>query len=130
VLLAGAVVLAVISLPMHIGAQDDSPEFSLRARPNLAFAPAEISFNGRLRGGADNNEGLYCASAEWDWDDGTKSESIFDCEPYETETSKIRRRFSRRHSYDRGGRYEVKLLLKQRGEVIDIARVAIVIQGR
>jgi len=127
--LAGAVLLSVISPPVHVVAQDDSPELSLRARPNLAFAPAEISFSGSLRGGADDDEELYCTSAEWDWDDGTKSESIFDCEPYEAGTSKIRRRFSRRHSYDRGGRYEVQLLLKRGGDVVDSARVAIVIQG-
>ena len=115
--------------PAAIDAQDDRPELSLRARPEVSFAPVEISFTGRLRGGPDDHEDFYCLSAEWDWDDGTKSESIFDCEPYEPGVSEIRRRFSRRHSYDRGGRYDVRLILKRRDEVVETTRTRIVIQG-
>ena len=109
--------------------QDNRPELTLRARPNAAFAPAEIVFTGRLRGGDDNNEQFYCLSAEWDWGDETTSESIFDCDPYEASTSEIRRRFSRRHSYRIGGRYEVRLTLKRRNDVIETARTNVVIQG-
>ena len=128
-LLPAAFLLAVASLPAGLGAQDDRPELTLRARPNLAFAPAEISFTGFLQGGADDHEDFYCVSAEWDWDDGTKSESIFDCEPYEAGTSEIRRRFARRHSYDTGGRYEIRLTLKRRDDMVESARTNIVIQG-
>ena len=109
--------------------QDSRPELTLRARPNTAFAPADIVFTGRLRGGDDNNEEFYCLSAEWDWGDGTTSESIFDCDPYQASTSEIRRRFSRRHSYRIGGRYEVRLALKRRNDVIETARTNVVIQG-
>ena len=128
-LLAGALALAALWLPVAAAAQDDRPELTLRARPQVAFAPAEISFTGVLRGGSDDYEDFYCVSAEWDWDDGTKSESIFDCEPYEPGVSEIRRRFSRRHTYDVGGRYEVRLTLKRRDEVIELVRISIVIQG-
>ena len=127
--LAGALVLGVLSLPAVRGAQDERPELSLRARPGISFAPSEISFVGLLRGGPDDHEDFYCLSAEWDWDDGTKSESIFDCEPYEPGVSEIRRRFSRRHSYDRGGRYEVRLSLKRRGDVVESTRTSVTVQG-
>jgi len=123
------VLLAVLPISLSLGAQNDRPELTLRARPNLAFAPVEISFTGLLRGGTDDHEDFYCVSAEWDWDDGTKSESIFDCDPYEAGTSEIQRRFARRHSYHTGGRYEIRLTLKRRDDIIDSARTSIVIQG-
>ena len=123
-------VLAVLWIPAATGAQDDRPDLTLRARPQVAFAPAEISFSGVLRGGQDDYEEFYCVSAEWDWDDGTKSESIFDCDPYEPGVSEIRRRFSRRHTYHMGGRYEVRLSLKRRDDVIQSARASVAIQAQ
>ena len=114
---------------VEVRPQEDRPDLTLRARPNLAFAPAEIVFTGRLRGGADDHEEFYCVSAEWDWDDETRSESIYDCEPYEPGVSEIRRRFSRRHRFEYGGRYEVRLILKRGGDVVETARTAIQIQG-
>ncbi len=127
--LAGALVLAVMSRSAATGIQDERPDLSLRARPEVSFAPSEIAFVGLLRGGPDDHEDFYCLGAEWDWDDGTKSESIFDCEPYEPGVSEIRRRFSRRHSYDLGGRYEVRLSLKRRDDVVESARTSIIVQG-
>lgn len=103
-------------------AQEDRPELRLRASPNLAFAGTEVVFTGLLRGGADDYEEFYCVSAEWDWDDGTRSESILDCDPYEPGSSEIRRRFSRRHSFDSGGRYEVRLNLKRGNDIVESAR--------
>ena len=126
---AATLALAVLWLPAATDAQDDRPELTLRARPRVAFAPAEISFTGVLRGGPDDYEDFYCVSAEWDWDDGTRSESIFDCDPYEPGVSEIRRRFSRRHTFNLGGRYEVRLTLKRRDDVVELVRTSIVIQG-
>ena len=128
-LLVAALVLAFMSLPVAPDAQDDRPELSLRARPQVAFAPAEISFTGSLRGGPDDHEDFYCLSAEWNWDDGTRSESIFDCEPYEPGVSEIRRRFSRRHTFNRDGRFEVRLSLKRRDDVVESTSTNIVVQG-
>ena len=131
----GAIAVAVAGLLVSMApqtpvvAQDDRPELSLRARPNLGFAPAEIIFTGRLRGGDDNNEEFYCLSAEWDWDDETRSESIFDCDPFEPGVSEIRRRYSRRHTFEYGGRYEVRLSLKRGDDLIESARTAVQIQG-
>ena len=127
-LLTGGLI-SLTSSVVEVRTQEDRPDLTLRARPNLAFAPAEIVFTGRLRGGADDHEEFYCVSAEWDWDDETRSESIYDCEPYEPGVSEIRRRFSRRHRFEYGGRYEVRLLLKRGGEVVETARTAIQIQG-
>ena len=131
VALVAACLGGIAWLPADAQAQDDErPELQLRARPNLAFPPAEIVFTGRLRGGADDDERYYCVSAEWDWDDETRSESIFDCEPYEPGVSEIRRRFSRRHTFDLGGRYEVRLTLKRQDDVVQLVRTSVVIQGR
>lgn len=128
-----AVVACLVSMPLgHRNAQAqevESPELRLRATNNLAFVPAEMLFTGRLRGGADDDEEYYCLSAEWDWDDGTISESTFDCEPYEPGVSEIRRRFSRRHTFTLGGRYEVRLTLKRGDDIVASARTAITVQG-
>ena len=110
-------------------AQDDDATLTLRASPRVAFAPASILFVGQVRGGPDDNEELYCASIEWDWGDDTRSESTPDCEPYESGTSEIRRRFSVRHTYDYGGRYEVRLHLKQRADTIISARTNVQVRG-
>lgn len=129
VVLAGAAALA-LAFPADAVAQDDErPDLTLRARPNVTFVPTPIAFTGLLRGGADDYEDLYCVSAEWDWDDGTRSESTYDCEPYEPGVSEIRRRFSRRHTYQFAGRYEVRLNLKRRDEVIMSARVRVTVRG-
>ena len=129
-ILPGLALLALV-LPGAAAAQDDDerPELTLRARPNVTFATNAISFTGLLRGGADDYEDLYCVSAEWDWDDGTRSESTFDCEPYEPGVSEIRRRYSRRHTYQFAGRYEVRLNLKRRDDVVAFARVRVTVQG-
>ena len=108
--------------------QDDA-ELRLRATPRVAFAPASILFIGEIRGGVDDNEDLYCASIEWDWDDDTTSATIPDCEPYEPGISKIRRRFSVRHNFDYGGRYQVRLHLKQDDDIIMSARTRVEVRG-
>ena len=125
-----AIMLLAVFLPhqTELLAQEDRPELRLRASQNLAFAGTEISFTGLLRGGADNYEEFYCVSAEWDWDDGTRSESILDCDPYEPDSSEIRRRFSRRHSFDSGGRYEVRLNLKRGNDIVESARTNVTIR--
>ena len=53
------------------------------AIPNVAVAPARVVLTAELRGGSDDFEEFYCPGIQWDWDDGTKSESSSDCEPFE-----------------------------------------------
>ena len=109
----------------HARVDDDKPELTLRSSPKIGFAPVEILFVAELRGGADDYEDLYCASIEWDWDDDTRSESTPDCDPYEPGTSTIRRRFSTRHTFEYGGRYEVRFHLKQRDDTVASARTTV-----
>ena len=130
----GAGALHATPSPAAVVADDDdddgeAPTLSLRASPKVAFAPAKILFIAELRGGDDDYEKLYCAKLEWLWDDDTRSQSTPDCEPYEPGVSKIRRRFSTRHSFDRSGRYEVRLRLKQRDDVVSSARTKIELRG-
>ena len=110
-------------------ANGEKPELTLRASPKVGFAPTEILFVAELRGGADDFEDLYCTTIEWDWDDDTRSESTPDCEPYEPGTTTIRRRFSTRHRFDYGGRYEVRLNLKRRDDVVASARTIVELRG-
>ena len=110
-------------------AQDGEARLRLRANPRVAFAPTSILFVGELRGGPDDNEELYCASVEWDWGDDTISATTPDCDPFEPGVSRIRRRFSVRHSYDYGGRYEVRLHLKQRDDIVISARTRVEVRG-
>ena len=109
--------------------QDDDAELRLRATPRVAFAPADVLFVGQIRGGPDDNEELYCLEIEWDWGDDTTSEQTLDCDPYEPGVSEIRRRFSVRHTYNYGGRYEVRLHLKQGDDVVISGRTRIEVRG-
>ena len=107
----------------------EKPELRLRTGTRFAFAPAEVLFVAELRDGPDDYEEFYCASVEWVWDDDTRSETIPDCDPYEAGNSEIRRRFSMRHTFQRAGRYEIRLNLKQRDDVVASARTTVEIRG-
>jgi hypothetical protein len=98
--------------------KQERPSLSLRLSPRVGLAPLEVSATAELEGGSDNFEEYYCATIEWDWDDGTRSASSGDCEPYDPNVSEIRRRFTARHRYERGGRYRVAFNLKQNDEVV------------
>jgi len=89
------------------------PSINLRSSPAAAFAPARIVVTAELSGGADDFEEYYCAKVEWTWDDGTVSEAQYDCDPYETGKSEIRRRFTSEHRYELPGQYNVRFSLKQ-----------------
>ena len=131
-LLAGAALAAIGGHGSAVLAQDDGegrPELTLRASPRVGFAPADILFVAELRGGADDWEEFYCASLEWDWDDDTRSESTPDCDPYEAGTSRIRRRFSMRHRFEYGGRYEVRFRLLNRDDPVASARTIVELRG-
>lgn len=131
-LLAGAALAALGGHGGAVLAQDDGegrPELSLRASPRVGFAPADILFVAELRGGADDWEEFYCASIEWDWDDDTRSQSTPDCDPYEAGESRIRRRYSMRHRFEYGGRYEVRFRLLNRDDPVASARAVVELRG-
>ena len=68
-------------------------------------------------GGADDFEEYYCPTVEWEWGDGTQSESTTDCEPYEAGKSEIKRRFIVEHVF-RAGHYQVSFRLKRRDKAV------------
>jgi hypothetical protein len=71
-----------------------------------------------VRGGSDDYADFYCPSIEWDWGDGTVSESSEDCDPYEAGKSTIRRRFSAEHVFRQSGTFQVFFRLKQNDKTI------------
>jgi hypothetical protein len=94
------------------------PKLSLKANPAISFSPSRIYFTAELRGGADDYEEFYCPSVEWDWADGTQSETTQDCEPFEAGRSEIKRRYSAFHVFEYAGRYNVTLRLKRNNKVL------------
>src|SRR3970282_861343 len=59
--------------------KQERPSLSLSLSPRTGIAPAQVRATAEFRGGSDNFEEYYCASVEWEWDDGSLSESTTDC---------------------------------------------------
>jgi len=121
---------ALLSLGAHErqDAPRSRPEVVLTALPLVAFAPARIKFTASLLDGADDYEEFYCASVEWDWNDGTVSQWTRDCEPYRPGRSKILRHFSAVHTYDIPDAYEPTFRLKKRDKVVAQVKAQIEVQ--
>jgi hypothetical protein len=100
------------------------PKVSLRAQPVVAMAPARVVLTAELTGGANDFEEFYCSAVEWEWGDGTKSESANDCPPYEPGKSEIKRRYTVEHVF-RAGMYRVMFHLKRRDKTVGNATVSI-----
>ena len=98
--------------------KEKRPSLSLKATPPIAFSPANIVVTAELKGGSDSDDELYCPSLEWDWGDGTKSESNADCEPFEAGKSSIKRRFTATHTYNMADNYRVLLRLRRGSKTI------------
>ena len=94
------------------------PSLSLKATPGTGMVPVRISATAELKGGDDDFQEYYCPTIEWNWGDGTVSESSADCEPYEAGVSQIRRRFTVSHTYKRAGAYRISFRLKAKDRVI------------
>jgi hypothetical protein len=105
-------------------ANDPRPKVSLRAQPVIAMAPARVVFTAELTGGANDFEDFYCGAVEWEWGDGTKSESSSDCAPYEAGKSEIKRRFTVEHVF-RAGVYRVMFHLKRHDKAVGSATINI-----
>jgi hypothetical protein len=100
------------------------PKVTLKAQPVVSMSPARVVLTAELQGGANDYEEFYCPSVEWDWGDGTHSESTLDCEPYEAGKSEIKRRFTVEHIF-RAGAYKVMFRLKRRDRSLAAATVNI-----
>ena len=107
---------------------DKRPKITLKAQPMIAMSPAKVTLRAELIGGSNNYEDFYCATVEWDWGDGTQSESTADCEPYEAGKSEIKRRYSVEHTF-RAGYYQVAFRLKKRDKVLTQVTTTVQVQG-
>ena len=107
---------------------DKKPKLTLKAQPLISMAPSKVTLRAELVGGANDYEEFYCPSIEWDWGDGTQSESTSDCEPYQAGKSEIKRRFTVEHLF-RAGSYQVAFRLKHRNKAVAAATATIQVQG-
>ena len=89
------------------------PSINIRIAPAISFSPARVVITAELRGGMPDDPELYCPEIEWDWGDGTKSESTENCEPFEEGKSTVKRRWTIAHTYETQGMYRVQLRLKR-----------------
>jgi hypothetical protein len=111
-----AALIVLLSAPTGHGQQAEAkrPSLSLRVTPPIGFTPLRVRVVAELRDGSDDFADFYCAGVEWEWGDGTVSESASDCDPYEAGKSTIRRMFSADHVYRQAGQYRVIFKLKQK----------------
>ena len=107
---------------------DKRPRLTLKAQPIISMSPSKVTLRAELVGGANDYEEFYCPTIEWDWDDGTQSESTSDCEPYQAGKSEIKRRFSVEHVF-RAGSYHIAVRLKRREKAVASATTTIQVQA-
>ena len=128
--------MLVVSVSAQKSAQDKDqkdgpdtgrPKVILKANPLVAMAPARVVLTAELVGGANDFEEYYCGAVEWEWGDGTKSESSNDCSPYEAGKSEIKRRFTVEHVF-RAGQYRVFFHLKRNDKMVGNADVTLQIR--
>ena len=107
---------------------DKKPKLTLKAQPLVSMSPSKVTLRAELVGGANDYEDFYCPTIEWDWGDGTQSESTSDCEPYQAGKSEIKRRFTVEHVF-RAGYYQVAFRLKRKDKAVASASATIQVQG-
>jgi hypothetical protein len=105
------------------------PQITLRATPASGMVPVRVVGIAELKGGSDDFEEYYCPTIEWNWDDGTVSESSNDCEPYEAGKSLIKRKYTVTHPYKQGGHYRITFKLKQKQKVVGGANTVVQLLG-
>lgn len=126
-LLSSAALLAAVGAAPQKTDKDSEakrPKLMLKAQPMIAMSPARVVLTAELVGGANDYEEFYCPTIEWDWGDGTQSESTSDCDPYEPGKSDIKRRFTKDHVF-RAGAYRVSIRLKRHDKPVAFASVSI-----
>jgi hypothetical protein len=116
--LAAVLVATAASTAAQRDGADKKPSLSLKATPPAGFAPLRVHGVVDVRGGANDYAEFYCATVQWDWDDGTISENSEDCDPYEAGKSSIKRRYTGDHTFRLSGDYRVTFRLKQKDRVI------------
>ncbi len=123
---AASTLVAAVTLTAAAPQKDDKdardqegkrPKVTLKATPIVSIAPSRVVLTAELVGGANDYEDFYCPTVEWDWGDGTQSESTNDCEPYQSGKTEIKRRFTVEHMF-RAGNYRVMFRMKRRDKPI------------
>jgi hypothetical protein len=109
--------LTIAASTVALARKDDDkkakrPTLLLRLDRTVGMAPLRVTLTVDLIGGADDYEDFYCPAIEWDWGDGTQSNSSFDCQPYQPNITRIVRHFSVVHLFEEGA-YRVKFRLKR-----------------
>ena len=120
-------VAAAQDKPKDKDADSRRPKITLKAQPTISMAPSRVVLTAELTGGANDYEEYYCPTVEWDWGDGTQSESTIDCEPFQAGKSEIKRRYTVEHVF-RAGAYRVMFHLKRRDRSVGAASVNIQIR--
>ena len=105
----------------------DRPKITMKANPMVSRAPSRVVLTVELTGGANDYEAFYCPTVEWEWGDGTESESTSDCEPYQPGKSEIKRRFTVEHVF-KAGNHRVTFRLKRHDKPLTAASVQIQVQ--
>jgi hypothetical protein len=105
------------------------PQITLKASPASGMVPVRISGVAELKGGDNDFAEFYCPTIEWNWGDGTVSESSNDCEPYESGKSQIRRRYTATHPYRQGNHYRISFRLKQKDKIVGTATTVVQLLG-
>ena len=98
--------------------KDNKPTIAIKSAPAMGFAPFRVVLTVDVKGGPDDYEQYYCATAEWDMGDGNKAEQAVDCDPYEAGKSQIKRRYIREQVFDTPGEFRVVFKLKQKNKVV------------
>ncbi len=119
----------VLAASSAASADKNRPSVSLKASPQMGFAPARVVLTAELKGGVNDYEDFYCASIEWDWGDGTKSVNQADCDPFEAGKSEIVRRHVVTHVFELPGDFNVEFRLKQKNKVVATARTSVRIRA-
>ena len=129
--LVSALAVLLLSAPPLQGQQAEAkkPSLSLRVTPPVGFTPLRARVTVELRDGSDDYADFYCARVEWDWGDGTVSESGSDCDPYEAGKSTIRRLFTANHIYRQGGQFRIVFKLKQKDRQVAAANARIQVRS-
>lgn len=107
---------------------DKRPKLTLKAQPVISMSPSKVTLRAELVGGANDYQEFYCPTIEWDWGDGTQSESMIDCEPYQAGKSEIKRRYIVEHLF-RAGSYQVAFRIKRRDKSLAQVTTTIQVQG-
>ena len=128
VALAAALMASVLASAAQKDAADKKPSLSLKATPPAGFAPLRVHVAVDVKGGPNDYADFYCPTIQWDWDDGTVSETSEDCEPYQAGKSSITRRFSSDHVFRLSGEYRVTFRIKQKAKVVSSTTSSVTIR--